>query len=272
MWAGATRIAGGDPTSTFRRMVAEFSRRGVLASVAVLIVTLVCVRLGFWQLDRLEQRRAQNALVKERESMPPLQGALALTDTGGKAYRRVVLDGTIDRGRAIVLARRAWRGTPGVHLLVPLREPTGAAVMVDLGFVPSPDAARVDLSAVDLPERVRLTGVATPYPAPRVSSADRTDARVDTLGRAGGGALFHLDAPTVAQRVPYPVAPMYVKALPEPGATSVPRRVEPPALTEGPHLGYALQWFGFAAVAVIGWGVLVLRGRGARVPLREDPL
>lgn len=41
-----------------------FSRGWFLATLLVFVGTAVCVRLGIWQLDRLEQRRAFNVQVK----------------------------------------------------------------------------------------------------------------------------------------------------------------------------------------------------------------
>jgi cytochrome oxidase assembly protein ShyY1 len=41
-------------------------------------------------------------------------------------------------------------------------------------------------------------------------------------------------------------------------------RLEVPALDEGPHLSYAIQWFFFAAVAVVGAGYVVAQGRKGR--------
>ena len=37
--------------------------------------------------------------------------------------------------------------------------------------------------------------------------------------------------------------------------------MEPPALDDGPHLSYAIQWFGFALIGVIGACVVAFRAR-----------
>jgi cytochrome oxidase assembly protein ShyY1 len=34
-----------------------------------------------------------------------------------------------------------------------------------------------------------------------------------------------------------------------------------PALDEGPHRGYAIQWFAFAVIALVGAGAVVVRER-----------
>jgi cytochrome oxidase assembly protein ShyY1 len=30
-------------------------------------------------------------------------------------------------------------------------------------------------------------------------------------------------------------------------------------MDEGPHFGYAIQWFSFAIIAIVGWTALLLR-------------
>ena len=42
-------------------------------------------------------------------------------------------------------------------------------------------------------------------------------------------------------------------------ADVIPVPDDPPDLGEGPHLGYAVQWFSFASIALIGWLVLMVR-------------
>ena len=49
-----------------------FNRRWLGTTVLVLLGTALCVRLGIWQLDRLEGRRAFNDQVRSMRSLPPL--------------------------------------------------------------------------------------------------------------------------------------------------------------------------------------------------------
>src|SRR5207248_11505308 len=62
---GATR-----PTSPDTLMTSD--RRDLIALVGALLVAAACVRLGIWQLDRLHQRRAHNALVAAAPAPPEL--------------------------------------------------------------------------------------------------------------------------------------------------------------------------------------------------------
>jgi hypothetical protein len=51
-----------------------------------------------------------------------------------------------------------------------------------------------------------------------------------------------------------------------PQASGLPKIVPLPELSEGPHLSYAIQWFSFACVALIGWGVLIRKEARAQKP------
>ena len=75
-----------------------------------------------------------------------------------------------------------------------------------------------------------------------------------------------LDVRGIASTLPYDIFPLPLQlqdqAPPQPG--SLPALAPLPELSEGPHLSYAIQWFTFAAVAIVG-GVILLR-RDRRTP------
>lgn len=234
----------------------EITKGGLLASLAVLLVAALCVRLGFWQLDRLDQRVERNRAVAERMEAPPATIEGAVRDTAGLLFRRVELHGRYHHDLAFVLAGRGHAGAPGVHLFTPLRlSGDGPAVLVNRGWLPAPDAANADLSPFRTsgPDTVRGLAMALP---------ERDDVPDPDRFRA---TWFRLDASALRAQYPYPVEPYYVQRLPEgDGPRPLPIAVDPPALGRGPHLGYAVQWFSFASIAVIGWLIMVVRSRRER--------
>jgi cytochrome oxidase assembly protein ShyY1 len=78
-----------------------------------------------------------------------------------------------------------------------------------------------------------------------------------------------MDLATMRARLPYPLADVYLLVEPDSAeprhtveGTAYPFRAEPPPLDGGPHLSYAIQWWGIA-IAVWAFGVFfVLRKRG----------
>ncbi|HEY8470092.1 MAG TPA: SURF1 family protein [Longimicrobiales bacterium] len=245
-------------------MPLRLTRAGIAGTLLALAAAAVCARLGVWQLDRLAQRREQNAVIAERLARAPLTLQDLPPDTAGLLYRVVTLEGDYDVARSIVLRGRALHGAPGVHVLTPLRLPGGAAVLVNRGWVPSPDAATVELATIPPPRPGALRGLALPYPA-------QGDAVTEDAGFRR--TWTQLDLAALRRQYPYALADFYVQALPPDSgdAASVPRPLAPPELDDGPHLGYAVQWFAFATIALVGWTTLVLR-RGSQPthrPIRD---
>lgn len=213
----------------------------------------VCVRLGVWQLDRLAERRRVNADISGRRVAPPLVVGTASALADSLWQRRVRVRGAPDYARERVWSGRTFDGTPGVAIVTPVRLADGSAVLVDRGWAPSPDARTVDQAGVREADTLDLTGLAVRAPRAR-------------------GAV---DPAALADSFPYRLAPLVVQWLPDDGrwsASRVPlRRWEAPALDDGPHLWYAMQWFAFAAIAV-GGAVALLRKGPSPVRTTPDPL
>ncbi|MEP6758615.1 MAG: SURF1 family protein [Actinomycetota bacterium] len=222
------------------------ARQVALVAIAALIA-IVCVRLGFWQLDRLHGRRQINAMLAERGALPGV--SLESAGAAGLAYAHVRATGTYDPAHEIVLSGRSFQDTAGNHILTPLVLADGSAVLVDRGWVPlNVVAPPVSGEAAAPTGTVTVTGLALPPDA--ISASPSTPApsvvvRID-LGVAG---------------LPYDIAPVYVllEAQDPAQSSGVPVPAAPPTLDEGPHLSYALQWFAFATIAVVGCIVLLRR-------------
>ena len=205
-------------------------RRDVgLAAIAVAVAGL-CVWAAFWQLDRLHQRRTRNAVLAARLALPPLPVRRDITADSAR-QRRVVAQGVYDFSAERTWPGRSFQGTPGVALVTPLRLADGSAVLVDRGWVPSPDAFHVDHTLYREPDTVTVTGIALIPPRGRGDVA-------------------------VAGYLPF------VVQLESPDPTrGLPRRWPPPTFDDGPHLSYVIQWFSFALIALVGTAVLIRKGR-----------
>jgi surfeit locus 1 family protein len=246
--------------SPFRITVA-----GVVGTLVLAAVIIIFARLGFWQLARLEERRELNEGVAARLDAPPVASPAALEDTVGLFYRVATVRGTLDDEGSIVLPGRSHRGVPGVYLLTPLLlEDRRDAVLVNRGWVPSADGATIDISDFAVAGPVTVRGLVLPFPG-----ATQSLAPAERLRRPEGGGFrrvwFAVDEPSLRAQYPYSLLPVTLQELPpaagEAAAPKYPTRLEPPPLDEGPHFGYALQWFSFALIGIIGWFALVLRGR-----------
>ncbi len=239
---------------------------GIAATVLVFLVAAACVRLGFWQLDRLEQRRTANSGMEERVGAPTLALTSAPDDTAGLVLRSAQIRGTWDPSWTVALAGRSRAGAPGVHVLAPVRLEAGGALLVDRGFVPSADAATVsaDLRPTG---RADLTGRLMPF-EPRAGSDGSLRSRKP--GSATLPTWFARTPDGLGAHIPYPLAPLYVVAESPTGPGPYPAPSALPEPDDGPHLAYAIQWFSFGAIAIAGWAAMVLRG-SRRAGERPEP-
>lgn len=215
---------------------------------------LVCTRLGFWQVDRLRERRAVNAEARAKRLEPAVR--IRKGDAAGARLidRRVIASGGYDDDHPIILRGRVYQGVPGVEIVSPLVLDDGRrAVLVNRGFVPTPDAFTVEPDSLREPGIVRVEGIALPIGSGGGAPLQR--GKETTWGR--------LDLDALRARLPYEISPVYLRQLPDSALPRFPRRLEPLPLDDGPHLSYAIQWFSFATLAVV-FGIIMARQQGGR--------
>jgi surfeit locus 1 family protein len=230
-----------------RQNMSPATRR--IAIVGLLLIAALFVRLGFWQVARLSERRAVKQAALAARARPALDLGVGPALTAEELSDRwVEARGVYDRGHEIILRGQAFQGAPGVDVVTPLRlAGSEAAVLVLRGFVPAPDAVRADVDSLVEPGTVRVRGLATPI---------RSGAG-QPLEHAGRTTWARLDLAALRDRVPYPLLPVVVRQTPDSSLPRSPRRLPAPELDDGPHLSYAIQWFLFAGMAV-AFAVLVV--------------
>ena len=136
-----------------------FSRAWILATLLVFAGTAFCIRMGIWQLDRLEQRRAFNTQVETMRAAELLNLNQNLpADISSMEWRAVTVTGEYDFENQIALRNQFNGAQYGYHLVTPLRF-TGGAVLVDRGFIPADgNAAPKDWRKYDEAGQITLTG------------------------------------------------------------------------------------------------------------------
>jgi surfeit locus 1 family protein len=224
-------------------------------TLGVILVMLGLLRLGIWQLERLEQRRATNALIASRLNQPPLQLTGQAIDAETNEYRSIVVTGTYDHSQEVVLRNRSRGGVPGMDILTPLRM-TGSdqSVLVNRGWVPLLQAEAAARQQFVVAGTVTVTGIVRKPQAP-IGSWGPQDQRRDGQRL---DSWFRADVARIAEQIPYPILPFYIEQLPVPGAPDLPHPQPNIELGEGPHLGYAIQWFSFATILVCGYAAFVV--------------
>ncbi len=229
--------------------------RSVLVLLFGAATAALCIRLGVWQLDRRAARQAYNAEAAARLAATPKPLREVRGDSAAVRLQRVTAAGRWRYDAEFALTARSRNGSPGVHILTPLQqEGTDTLVLVTRGWVYAADAATADFARWREGDSTRFEGFVLPFPAPGSGP--------DTSGIAPK-AVIRLDAPRIAARLGAPLAPYYV-VITSGGAAGgeVPVRLSEPAVTdEGAHFSYAVQWFLFATIFIVGSLVVVRRER-----------
>ncbi len=237
--------------------------RWILFLLVGAILAVSFTSLGFWQLYRLEQRKASNQLIQSRLAETP-QGLLDLAssyssdvsafDKTSLAYRQTFIAGQYDHDSEVLLrSTKNYDGQPGYYLLTPLVLQDNQAVLVMRGWIPfelntppikeaMPPEGEVEISGMIELERKPTPGLFRPKDPP---------------GKLGITA--YIDTERLEEQMPYDLLPFYIsleKQIPE-QTLDLPKPVPRLELSNGPHLGYAIQWFSFTVIGIAGYVLLI---------------
>ncbi|MFV0457110.1 MAG: SURF1 family protein [Pseudomonas sp.] len=216
-------------------------RPGLVPTLLVLMLLPVLLWLGFWQLERGEQKRDMLERQAAQAQAEPLSPA-EVEQMANPAYSRVHLQGSFDAEHSFLLDSRTRDGQVGVELLQAFQDhPSGRWVIVNRGWIPWPDR-RIPPQFDTPPQPLKLAAwVYAPPGEPFVLNRGMADGwpRLinyvdiaelwDALGRDGVAYELRLEPGPTAYRVDWPITSM----------------------SPTQHLGYAVQWFALAA-ALLG--------------------
>lgn len=220
----------------------------------VLVIAVVFVNLGLWQLRRLDERQLENAVAASRYEEPPEELSDLLTGAGDDVeslrYRRTILTGDYDPDNEILTRNQVYREQAGFHVVTPFITLEGTAVLVNRGWVPL-DLDTPPIAEALPPDRtVKVSGwLSLTQLKPALGPTDASDGVLQVMSR--------IDIGRIKEQVPYPLAPVYLIVDEEP-TDQLPVPLSKPEFDdEGPHLAYAIQWFGFTAIGLIGYWFLI---------------
>jgi cytochrome oxidase assembly protein ShyY1 len=217
-----------------------------LAALTVAL-SLLFWRLGLWQWHRYEDRlqarhSVQQATTQDAAPLGQLVNATEPFDTAA-TNRAVNVSGSYDS--ATQLLQRNPDGRSGYEILTPLLLDAGQTLVVDRGWVGSSTTTPGEPATDVTPPSGTIEAVV------RLEPFDAASGRVAPAGQTydvtaepfGNGVL-----PAYGQLVSQIPAPPDDVELPEAPSTSL-----------GPHLFYAIQWWLFIGIALVGYVMLIRR-------------
>ncbi len=225
------------------------SRRWLGFFVVVVLLATLAWWLGEWQFHRLADRKDRNAQYAANVAAPPAPATDLLTVERPVAarheWRRVTANGTYQPDQTVLVRYQTRKSTSGVDVLVPLRLDSGETLLVDRGWLISPNNAAEDLAVPPPPTgRVEVIGWVRADGTGASTRVDRSGTRAVSSARIGE----YLDVPVLGGWVQLesengaPAEGLLPVDLPDPG--------------NGPHFFYGLQWWFFGLLALFGFGYL----------------
>ena len=228
-----------------------------IAFIAFVVAVMTgCLLLANWQLDRLDERRARNAVVDDNVDLPPVPAAELLDvdrpfDTADQ-WRSVRVSGAYDAENQRLWRKRPYQGRVGFHVVVPLVGADGVALWVDRGWIAGASSATAQPEVPPLPEGTVDATV-------RVRTPAQGPARADDLP---AGQIDRVAVEELSSDLGRDAYPVYGELVEEtPTTEPAPALVPPPSTEEGPHLSYALQWVCFAVIAIVGLVIFARKER-----------
>lgn len=244
-------------------MLRTLRRPRWLLLLGVLVVIVVAfVRLGAWQLNVAQDRTVTERL--EEQASRPTVAVTELLEPHQRfpqdgSGRSVTATGSYDSTRQFLVPERVLEGRQGYWVLTPLVLEDGGVLPVMRGFVDTPAAADTPP-----PVPVTVTGTLAPGEAPAETALP--------AGQRGS-----IDLAALANEWPEELYNAFVFAAAEnPTLTGATVTVVPaPTFTDGSldwrNLGYALQWWVFAAFACLMFYRFLADASRPRKPLPDDP-
>lgn len=212
--------------------------------VAAIVVAAIGIALGQWQTRRAHEKEATEVLMHARSAAAPLDLNVVQPSEGGE-YSRAVVRGQFIPEWSLYLDNRPHNGVAGFYLLMPFRiAGTDRYILVARGWVPRNPVERTKLPAIPTPQGlIELQG-----------ELRRNAGHVMELGTAvplkPHAIVQNADPADVSRASELKLAPLMLEQLNDTQDGLV-RDWPRPSLGVEKHRGYALQWYGLAATALI---------------------
>ncbi len=231
------------------------------AHLLVICLALFFSSLGFWQLNRLNQIKKYNKeLIVKMKQNPKSLAELAniynfKSDIEQLNYLPVKIFGRFDPSYEVLLRGRSYSGQAGYNILSPFIT-NDFVIMVERGWVPIQYNSPPIKDALPSIDEVVIIGKI--YPSQK--AATNWTARLLPKDPEGQLKIMaYADIERLSKQVPYKLVDFYLKLeqqIPEQNS-QLPLALIPPKLSNGNHLSYALQWFAFVLIGLIGYALIV---------------
>jgi cytochrome oxidase assembly protein ShyY1 len=221
------------------------TRRWIGLAVFVVALSALCVRLGFWQWHRMEHKQQQEAQVRTHLGAEPVSlrsvARIGRPVPPAAEWTRVAATGHFDAKHQETVKFTTRDGRPGADVVTPLVLADGTAILVNRGWmetpndaerpanVPAPPSGRVSIEGWLRPDNGAERNAVVPFEGQVRAVASR--GMRDYVGRTLVSGFINQQSPRF------------------PGLAPEPR----PHISHALNFFYAWQWWFFAGLSLFGY-------------------
>lgn len=220
----------------------QFRFTAVGIGIYLLLVSLLC-SLGFWQLNRSDQKKQFLDQQQAALALPALiLNQVRITDIDAMRYRQAKLRGRYDTEHQFLLDNQIVAGKNGYLVLTPFILEGGAgAVLVNRGWLAAM-SDRAQLPEIGFQSTVQdIEGRINRFPSLGIKLQG-----VEIPGEGWPSRLQFVDVQRLNEKLSYPIMEFQIE-LDANGANGFLREWKiQTVISPEKHLGYAVQWFGLA--------------------------
>ena len=219
-------------------------------SIATIILVLAFISLGFWQLDRAEQKRTLHQSYILNQSGEPLslnRYNVSKKNEKNILWRKVFASGKFDENIQILLDNQVHDNQAGYYVFTPfLLKNKNIRYLVNRGWVPA-GKDRNEIPPLRLESGPLLITGSIKYPQ---GTGILLGKNVPEKIQQGIYRVNKIDLFELGKLIDTPLMPFVIRLDPESKGGYV-RQWKLPGSGETMHLGYAFQWFVLAALVFI---------------------
>jgi surfeit locus 1 family protein len=216
-------------------------RPGLWPTLAALAGLLVLLGLGTWQVERLQWKERLIAERQARLAAPAAPLPSDADDWRAFDFRRVQASGAFRHDLEQLFGASAIGGRLGHHVLTPLLQTDGPAVLVDRGWVPADKAHPAARRESQIGGPVEVTGIAR-------YRGDDDGGWFTPDNQPRARLWFRYDLPALEKAIGLELLPIVVEADASARSGGLPIGGRTRVALPNNHLQYALTWYGLAAV------------------------
>ena len=215
--------------------------------ILVFVLATLFTVLGFWQIQRAEEKNLLQEKLLERMHTEPFEYTTALGENWQRwQYRQVILRGRFVAEKQILIDNRVHKGKAGYHVITPfIDEDTGRRILLNRGWITTGVNRNVLPDIVTPQEEVLVTGrISAVRSRPPMLARD---ARPDEYNKT---VWSYLDVDYFKQKMSLPVEP-YIVLVDSDLNDQLARDWPVKNVKIWMHIGYAIQWFVFAIFVLV---------------------